>query len=73
MDSMREMFSGGDPKDQVKKWKQSMRGEARKVDRQIRGMLALACAPTSLKSCVLPDSACVWLSLSQKSNVKRVK
>jgi len=36
MDSMREMFSGGDPKDQVKKWKQSMRGEARKVDRQIR-------------------------------------
>ena len=26
-----------DPKEQVRKWKQSMRGEQRKVDRQIRG------------------------------------
>ena len=32
-----QLVSGPDPKEQVKKWKAAMRGESRKIDRNIRG------------------------------------
>ena len=31
------IVTGPDPKEQVKKWKAAMRGESRKIDRNIRG------------------------------------
>jgi hypothetical protein len=37
MKGLQELVSGPDPKEQVKKWKAAMRGESRKIDRNIRG------------------------------------
>jgi len=37
MKGLQELVSGPDPKEQVKKWKTAMRGESRKIDRNIRG------------------------------------
>ena len=37
MKVLQGIVTGPDPKEQVKKWKAAMRGESRKIDRNIRG------------------------------------
>ena len=39
------LFGGADPKATVRKWKADMRGEQRKLDRQIRGVPAARMPP----------------------------